>query len=151
MVNQDSISAVQLRVMRALRMSPGLWQIAMFVLVGGAATATHLTAALIAHELAHLPPLTSNFCGYCAAVMVSYFGHAILTFGRRVMHGPQFVRFIGTSLSTLALNQGIVYVGVNLLHLPFSLALIPAVILVPIASFVIAKLWAFAGPSGAKV
>lgn len=151
MVNQDSISAVQSRVMRALGMSPGLWQIVMFVLVGGTATLTHLTAALIAHEFAHLPPLTSNFCGYCAAVMVSYFGHALLTFGRRVMHGAQFARFIGASLSTLALNQAIVYVGVNLLHLAFSLALIPAVILVPIAGFLIAKLWAFTGPPTAKV
>ncbi len=150
MINQDSIGAAQLRVMRALGMSPGLWQIAMFVLVGGAATATHLTAALIAHELAHLPPLTSNFCGYCAAVMVSYFGHAVLTFGRRVMHGAQFARFVGASLSTLALNQAIVYAGVSLLHLPFALAMIPAVILVPVAGFLIAKLWAFTGPSTAK-
>ncbi len=119
----------------------------MFGLVGGAATLTHVVTALIAHDYGRFAPLAANFVGYACAVLVSYFGHARLTFRRPALHGPQFVRFVLTSLSVLALNQLIVFLGVSVAHAPFAWALIPAVIVVPIVTFAISKLWAFADSS----
>ena len=119
----------------------------MFGLVGGTATLTHVGTALVAHDYGRFAPLAANLAGYACAVMVSYFGHARLTFRRPPLHGPQFLRFVATSLSVLALNQLIVFIGVSIVHVRFAWALIPAVIVVPIVTFVISKLWAFADSS----
>ena len=116
----------------------------MFGLVGGVATITHVATALVAHDYGRFAPLTANFSGYVCAVLVSYFGHARLTFQRPALQGQQFARFVITSLSVLVLNQLIVFVGVNLIHAPFAWALVPAVIVVPVVTFAISKLWAFA-------
>ena len=122
----------------------------MFGLVGGGATITHVAIALVSHDYGRFAPLTANFFGYACAVLVSYFGHARLTFQRPALHGAQFVRFVITSLSVLALNQAIVFVGVSLIHAPFAWALTPAVIVVPIVTFAISKVWAFADPSRSR-
>jgi putative flippase GtrA len=129
---------------------PGFRQGATFVLVGGAATSTHVVTALLAQHLLAVSPTTANLMGYSTAVLVSYLGNAGLTFGRQLLHGPQFLRFIVVSLAGLALSQSLTLLCVNLLHLPFAIALIPIVTLVPICSFVLSKVYAFADPAERK-
>lgn len=120
-----------------------------FLVVGLAATAAHVTAALAARELAHLAPLTANLCGYGCAVGVSYLGNARLTFRRRAADPAQFARFLATSLAVLALNQGLVWLLVEQAGWPFRWALGPVVVASPVLSFALAKLWAFRPRAGA--
>jgi putative flippase GtrA len=132
---------------RGREIDPRLRQVAVFGLIGVVATATHAAAALLAHEQLGLHPFVANFVGYCCAFSVSYFGNARFTFARRALHGPQFLRFLGVSLMGLALSQALTYLCTELLHLPFAVALIPVVTLVPILSFILSRVYAFADPA----
>lgn len=115
-----------------------------FALIGLAATVVHVTTALAARSGLHLQPLTANLVGYGCAVGFSYFGNARLTFGRPARDAAQFSRFLLISLLGLALNQAIVHLLVDRAGWPFWLALGPVVLLVPLLSFVLLKVWAFA-------
>lgn len=123
--------------------SATLRQFLTFAAIGGLATATHALVALGAHEGLGLAPLSANLAGYCCAVLISYLGNARLTFRKAAMHGPQFARFLTISLVALGLNQLLVLVLTGPLQLPFAVALIPVIILVPIFSFTASKIWAF--------
>jgi len=122
---------------------PLVQQVPLFAVVGVAATATHVAAALAARELAHLSPLAANLVGYLCAVGVSYLGNARFTFRRAVWHGPQFVRFVGVSLIGLALTQGLTWLLVEQLDWPFGAGLAIVAVAVPALSFVLQRIWAF--------
>jgi putative flippase GtrA len=114
-----------------------------FALIGLAATCVHVIMALAARSALHLEPLAANFVGYGCAVGFSYIGNARLTFGRPAWDAGQFSRFLLVSLLGLALNQAIVHLLVDRAGWPFWLALGPVVVLVPLLSFVLLKIWAF--------
>lgn len=123
--------------------TPALFrQASRFAVVGGLATVTHLAVALAANSLLKLPPLTANLAGYVCAVLVSYFGNARWSFEKTRDWG-QFARFILMSLAGLALNQAITWVATGPLGLPFWLALGIVVAVVPIVTFVVARIWVF--------
>ncbi|HXQ15334.1 MAG TPA: GtrA family protein [Caulobacteraceae bacterium] len=118
-------------------------EINLFAVVGFTATAINYVAALAAQHLLGLTALPAGVAGYAAAVGVSYFGNSLITFRRPAMHGPQFVRFAVISLIGLAINLGLVFVGVHTMGWPLWKALIPVVLIVPASTFVMAKFWAF--------
>ena len=123
--------------------APILRQGATFALIGVAATAVHVLAALTARSLIEASALSANFIGYAAAVLVSYLGNAHFTFGRAILQGGQFSRFLAVSLLGLALNQAITWLAVHQLHLSFQVALAIVVVVVPVVSFGLSRLWAF--------
>jgi putative flippase GtrA len=118
-------------------------QAATFGAVGAAATATHVVVALALHQYGGMSPLSANVGGYTAAVLISYFGNSVLTFRKPAANGRQFGRFVVVSLAALALNQLLVFLLTETLRLPFAIALVPVVVIVPIFTFVLSKLWAF--------
>jgi putative flippase GtrA len=126
---------------------PLVHQVPLFAVVGAAATLTHVTAALIARELGGLSPLTANFVGYAAAVGVSYVGNARLTFRRRALHGPQFLRFVVVSLLGLGVTQGLTWLLVERLGWPFWAGLGVVAVAVPALSFGLSRVWAFREPT----
>ncbi|MBW8816096.1 MAG: GtrA family protein [Caulobacterales bacterium] len=126
-----------------MRLSETQRQAVVFVGVGLAATATHLGVALLANGLFGAPPLVCNFVGYSSAVALSYLGHAVFTFRKRIFEGGQFLRFVVVSLLALGVSQGLVWFCTSGLHWPLYLAMIPVALLVPAFTFTLAKLWAF--------
>ncbi len=117
-----------------------------FVVVGVLATICNYGGALSAQRLLHLGPLSAGVAGYLAAVGVSYFGNSLLTFRRPALHGPQFARFMTISLAGLGLNLGLVFVDAHLLGWELWQAEIPVVLIVPVATFLMSKFWAFRHP-----
>lgn len=115
-----------------------------FLAVGLAATAVHAAASLAARELGHAVPMMATTIGYLCSVGVSYLGNARFTFGRRVLHGAQFARFLVVSLIGFAANLGITHLFSDILHWPFAATLGVVVVAIPALSFTAAKLWAFA-------
>lgn len=115
-----------------------------FLAVGLTATAIHAAAALVAREFGHFSGIAATTTGYLCAVGVSYLGNARFTFGRPVLHGAQFVRFLVVSLLGFAANLGVTWLLVNRLQWPFPAALAVIVVVIPALSFTASKLWAFA-------
>ncbi|MBV9997222.1 MAG: GtrA family protein [Caulobacteraceae bacterium] len=124
-----------------------LREINWFVVVGVVATALHVATALAVQRLAAAGPMAASIAGYAASVGLSYVGNSLLTFRRPVMHGPQFAKFAAISLAGLALNQAIVFVCAHLIGWPLWQALIPVALIVPAATFLMSKFWAFRAPT----
>lgn len=114
-----------------------------FALIGLIATGVHVVTALVARTGLRLEPLQANFVGYACAVGFSYVGNARLTFGRPTRDIGQLTRFLVVSLVGLALNQAIIHLLVGIAGWPFWQALGPVVVLVPLLSFGLLKIWAF--------
>jgi putative flippase GtrA len=118
----------------------------LFIVVGLAATATHVVTALAVQRVIGLEPFWATMAGYISAVWISYFGNAKLTFRKSALQKAQFIRFITVSGAGLAINQAIVFVCTHQLHWSLKMALVPVVLIVPPSTFVMSKIWAFRSP-----
>jgi len=129
---------------RNLLAAPLSVQLARFGVVGIAATATHY---LVATGLAAaVNAYAANLGGYLAAVGLSYHGHKHWTFRDRSRTGSTprpWLRFLVVSLSALGLSEWVLHLGLGVLALPPLVALLLAVLTVPPATFMAARLWVF--------
>jgi putative flippase GtrA len=120
-------------------------QLAVFGLVGVMATVTHYLVALGCHEIAGTGLHASNLIGYACAVGVSYFGHGLLTF-RVQLDGRVLRRFVLVSIATFAASAGILAGLEDYLNLPHRLSLAVVVMVIPLISFLLNKLWVYRHP-----
>jgi len=130
-----------------MRLPPVIREINVFALVGVAATVCQVGVSIGAHALLGLPALAATVAGYGCAVGISYLGNSLLTFRRRALDGPQFVRFAVISASGLAVNLGVVWAATRGFGWSYPLAQVPVVLIVPASTFIMAKFWAFKAPS----
>jgi putative flippase GtrA len=116
---------------------------ARFVVVGGAAGATHFMTAIAIASLAHWPPQWANVAGYVLALLTSYLGQALWTFSWRELSLANFARFAATSLGGFLLNA-LMYAA--LLHwttLDYRVALLLVIGTVAIVTFLGMNHWVF--------
>lgn len=121
-----------------------LSQLARFAGVGGLATVLHVAVALFLREAAGAPELWANFAGFCAAVALSYAGHARVTFDvalRPALQLPQFVVVSGLGLAT---STAIVWLVTEKLGGSFVLAMAFVALAVPGVTFLALRSWVFA-------
>nr|WP_309501327.1 GtrA family protein [uncultured Roseovarius sp.] len=117
-----------------------------FAIVGGAATLTHVAVALLATYLFALPPLQANLAGFTIAFGVSFKGHLRVTFQVKDPQRYHLYRFAVLSLASLAISSLITAVGTrNGGDMRLVMAFVA--LIVPVASFFFARLWAFAVPA----
>ena len=115
-----------------------------FVLVGGAAAATHLLAvgALVAGW--GWPPLLANGAAFLLAFVVSYNGHARLTFAAAHARGWRVVgRFFAVACLSFAANEVLYALALHWLHWHYFWSLAAVLIMVAVGTFVLSKFWAF--------
>ena len=115
-----------------------------FAAVGLVATAAHAGVALAVAWALGLAPVLANLVGYLAAVAVSYGGHARLTFGTRGDHARRLPRFAAVSLGGLLLSAAITSLVCQALGGSLVLAMACVTLVVPAASFLANRCWAFA-------
>ena len=115
-----------------------------FVLVGGAAAATHLLVVGLLVHLAHMQPLMANAGGFLLAFWVSYNGHRLLTFGRTQSRGLAVAwrYFVVASLS-FAVNELLYATALHWLPWNYLISLLLVLLLVSVGTFVLSKTWAF--------
>ena len=114
-----------------------------FLAVGVAATLTHLCVGLAlyyAFDLG-LSALAANLVAFCVAYLVSYFGNATLAFPGTKLGSASFFRFLAVSLSSLGLNQAIVFALVDLAGRSYWQALAVVLMTVPPLTFLAMKYW----------
>lgn len=117
-----------------------LYQMIRFSFVGIAASVVHLIVAAMA--LIYWPELhegSANVMAYSVAFMVSLLGHQKVTFQRKVA----LWRFLLLSWAGLGVNYAVLF---TMLALGFSgmFAMVPAVGGAAMASYLLARNWAFA-------
>ena len=125
-------------------------QIVIFIAVGTAAAITHLTVVASVVETLGLHPLAANVIGFGFAFLVSFGGHARWTFPvAREHYAAARTRFFVVAFTGFVLNQTAYAEALRLVGQNYYLPALAAVILsIAAATFLIAKLWAFAQPEG---
>ena len=120
-----------------------LRQAARFAVVGGTATSTHLCVGLLLAETVGLEPLWANLWAFAAAVLVSYFGNLVWTFGMASEGLGRLPRFAALALCGLASNQAIVFIAVSLAGWNYRVALAIILLVVPVLTYLGSRQWVF--------
>ncbi len=124
-------------------MKPLHRQIATFATVGVIATFVHVVVGVGLNRMAGASPLMANLIAFAAATCVTLFSNSRFTFKGHQDGASSFVKGLITVLIGLALNQLIVLAITGYAALPYEVALIAVVIIVPFATFLLFKFWAF--------
>ena len=133
--------------LQRLRRLPQLLQ---FVLVGGSAAAAHLAVVGLLVSLSGMPPLWANVLAFLVAFVVSYNGHALLTFSAAQARGwPVVAKFFAVACLSFVANEALYYIALNWLHWHYFWSLAAVLVLVAIGTFVMSKFWAFKASSAA--
>ncbi|WP_171181796.1 GtrA family protein [Ruegeria sp. HKCCD8929] len=117
-------------------------QVIRFCGIGGLATLTHVTVAVLTQSLFGLAPLHANFAGFAGALFLSYLGHSRWTFGVAAYHGLQFSRFVAVALIGLATSSGTVWLF-GQMGLGFGASMLCVAVLVPAVTYLALKFWVF--------
>jgi putative flippase GtrA len=128
-----------------------LAQLIRFGGVGALATLAHVAVALAARQALPVTDQQANLMGFLAAVLMSYVGHARVTFQAPVGSAEQAGRFAVLALAGLATSSLTVWAMTAGLGLSFGLAMAAVAVLVPLASFFAMRLWVFRAGRGAAL
>jgi putative flippase GtrA len=120
-------------------------QLGRFASVGMAATILHVVVAIAASQLG-LPPQAANAAGFATALGLSYVGHGRFTFGTELEHHRHGPRFLATAGLGLALSSGLTQVIAVWIGAPFAVAMGVVALAVPVATFLLCRIWVFAPP-----
>lgn len=90
-----------------------------------------------------MAPVPASLIGYCVSVPASFLGHRQATFRSQGRWTHEALRFVVTQAVNMAVTAGSMHAAVTLAALPYWWGMIAAVILVPIANFVMMNLWVF--------
>ena len=119
-------------------------QAVQFVGVGGAAAATHLAVVFLLVQGLAMAPLAANVLAFLVAFVVSYNGHALLTFSAAQAKGwPVVARFFAVACLAFVANELLYYIALNWLHWHYFWSLAVVLVLVAAGTFVLGKFWAF--------
>jgi putative flippase GtrA len=123
---------------------PLFFQLLRFGLVGVSAALVHFTLVVLMVELHWLQPLVANVAAFGFAFQVSYWGHRRFTFsGTRQRHGVAFPRLLLVSILAFMANESMFYILMAEFDLPYTLALILVLSILPLVVFTANKLWVF--------
>ncbi|AXS42778.1 GtrA family protein [Breoghania sp. L-A4] len=122
-----------------------------FGIVGLAATATHagIALALTVSGLAH--PLVANLIAFLVAFAVSFLGHHVWSFpdsastARR--RRRRMMRFFALAFAGFAANSAALAGWLAWVPLPDALGVIVSIGLIPLVTYLGARMWAFAEPA----
>ncbi len=123
-------------------------QIAIFIAVGSAAALTHLSVVAVVVELVGLRPLAANVIGFSVAFLVSFGGHARFTFPLSPKrYAAARTRFFAIAFTGFILNQAAYAEALHIFGPRYYIPALAAVLIgVAGATFLLAKVWAFAQP-----
>ena len=122
---------------------PLFFQIFRFGVVGLTAAFVHFGVVVLLVQNVRLTPLNANIFGFMVASQVSYWGHRIWTFeARDTLHSIALPRILLVQMFNFAANQTLFYIFLTL-HLPYTIALIVVLTVLPIFTFLSNKFWVF--------
>jgi putative flippase GtrA len=88
-------------------------------------------------------PIFSSIVGYCVSVPASFIGHRRFSFRSRGLWRVEALRFVATQALNIAVTAGAMFAATAWLGSHYGWGMLAAVILVPIANFLVMNLWVF--------
>jgi len=120
-----------------------LSQILRYGAVGICAATAHALVALVAFHILAFAPTLSNFAGFISGALISYLGSYYFTFKSTDSHRKSLPRFALVWLIGIGVNVGLFQTLLSLYAVPFALNVFIAIVLTPIAQYLMLKFWAF--------
>lgn len=115
-----------------------------FIGVGGAAAATHLAVVFALVQGLEMQPLAANVLAFLVAFVVSYNGHAWLTFASAQPRGWSVVgKYFAVACLSFVVNEMLYWLALHWLHWHYFWSLLGVLVLVAVGTFVLSKFWAF--------
>ncbi len=122
---------------------PQLLQIMRFFSVGVLAAAVHFSVVVLLVQKFAYAPLIANIGGFLVSFQVSYFGHRLWTFSDTIIdHREAYLKLVMVQVLNFALNESLYYFLLGL-HLPYQVALLIVIAIMPAFTFVTSKWWVF--------
>lgn len=120
------------------------FQLFRFGIVGVSAGAVHFSVVVFFVEMSLLKPLFANIIAFMIAFQVSYSGHRYWTFrGTVTDHRVAFPKLFLVSTLTFFANESLFYVFMSYFQLPYQVALLIVLTILPITTFALSKFWVF--------
>lgn len=130
---------------KLIRFYPLFLQLVRFGIVGLCAAGVHFSIVIFLVEMGHFKPLIANMVAFMFGFQVSYFGHRNFTFaGTQTSHRVALTRLFFVCCSGFVANEGLFYVFLMILNLPYPIALFFVLTILPIVNFTLGKFWVFA-------
>lgn len=117
-----------------------LFRILRFGIVGGGATVTHIAVANLANWL-QVTPWLAFLLGFVVAFGVSYLGHRHFTFGHESK--GSLAKFFIVAVLGLGVGELVLHLLEGLDFAPNAVNLTLSVFVIPPATYLAAKFWAF--------
>jgi putative flippase GtrA len=125
-------------------MSKLFFQVLRFATVGGIAAIVHFSTVVLLVEGKILFPLSANIVGFLIAFQVSYAGHRYWTFrGTVARHKTAFTKLFFLQTFNFAANEGLFYIFLTFFALPYPIALLLVLAILPVLTFSLSKFWVF--------
>lgn len=118
----------------------------LFIVVGAAAAAVHLSVVWLLVHFWAAPPLAANPLGFFIAFWVSFFGHRHGSFRDDEPHelARTLPRFALVAVAGFLLNEALYAALLAWAPLPYAVALFLVIGLVAVLTYLSSKYWAFA-------
>lgn len=122
---------------------PLVRQLFRFGIVGLSAAFIHFSTVVILVQNFALPPLIANVFGFAVSFQLSYWGHRLWTFqDSSTLHRIALPRLLFVQLLNFAANEALFFVFLAM-KLPYMIALIIVLTVLPLFTFISSKLWVF--------
>jgi putative flippase GtrA len=115
-----------------------------FGTVGLFATGIYFTIIVFLHQHAGVSVPEAATASFVLVAAMNYLLHYFWTFRSHRSHVSAVPRFIGTSVSAMAINYGVVALGIRWLALPQTVILLVGIVLVVIWNYLMSRFWVFA-------
>ena len=120
------------------------WRLAKFGALGGLTTLSHLAIALVALEKFAWHPILANLFAFLFAFVISFLGHYYFTFSDlRGKLLPAMRIFLLIAFGGFLVNNALLVWLLSERWLGDAQAIIISVLVVPLATFLAARFWAF--------
>ena len=119
-----------------------------FGIVGFVTFATFYTLVFVLVERVALDVLHATALSYIAAVLLNYGLHHGYTFAGATTHDYSVPRYLSVVFCGLALNQLLMYFGVNIVGLHYLVVQLAAMVVIVTANYLAFKFWAFFNAGG---
>lgn len=120
-----------------------LWQVVRYGCVGVFVASAHALTAFCVYHYLGIDPTLSNFAGFIVGALLSNLGSYYFTFRLSEGHKRTLPRFALVWLIGIAVNVGLFKVLLTQFNIPFMINVFVAIVLTPIAQFLMLKFWAF--------
>jgi len=118
-------------------------QLMRFGIIGSLAAFINFSIVILLVELLGWHPLSANAIAFFIAFQVSYSGHRYWTFrNTTTQHRVAFPKLLIVQIIDFFANEGLFYFFLSM-HLPYPLALLIVLMILPILTFTVSKFWIF--------